>query len=91
MTVLEVLGAECLGAIRVGDEAESGSYVELTIDEVKSLAREGVSKSTEMVTEAHLSLTGASGKVGLYYDENKRNDIKQGRLRAYVITRPPLL
>ena len=71
LTVLEVLGAECLGAIRVGDEAESGSYVELTMDEVKSLAREGVSKSTEMITEAHLSLTGASGKVGLYYDESE--------------------
>ena len=32
------------------------------------MAKEGISKSTEIVTDAHLSLTGASGKVGLYYD-----------------------
>jgi serine/threonine-protein kinase HipA len=35
------------------------------------LANEGVTKSVQLVTEAHLSLTGASGKVGLYYDEGK--------------------
>ena len=69
LTILETLGQECLGAIRIlGDSSVSGSYEELSVDEVRALAREGVSKSTELVTSAHLSLTGASGKVGLYYD-----------------------
>ena len=71
LTILEVLGAECLGAIRISDGShDTGSYEILSIEEVKALAREGVSKSTELVTEAHLSLTGASGKVGLYYDQD---------------------
>ena len=38
---------------------------------MKALAKEGVSKSTELITEAHLSLAGASGKVGLYYDPER--------------------
>ncbi len=71
LTILEVLGQECLGAIRVlGDTKTHGKYEELPVDDVRALAREGVSKSTELVTSAHLSLTGASGKVGLYYDRN---------------------
>ena len=70
LTILQVLGAECLGAIRISSETDiSGSYEVLSMEDVKVLAREGVSKSTEIITEAHLSLTGASGKVGLYYDE----------------------
>lgn len=70
LTILQVLGAECLGAIRISSESDmSGSYEALSIEDVKALAKEGVSKSTEIITEAHLSLTGASGKVGLYYDE----------------------
>ena len=35
---------------------------------MKELAAEGAQKSAEIVTKSHLSLTGASGKVGLYYD-----------------------
>ena len=70
MTILEILGAECLGAIRISDNNDNtGAYEKLSIEDVKALAREGVSKSTEIVTESHLSLTGASGKVGLYYDQ----------------------
>lgn len=69
MTILSVLGAECLGALRISDDAQVAvDYTPLSIDDVKALAKEGVSKSTEIITEAHLSLTGASGKVGLYYD-----------------------
>ncbi len=69
LAILEALGQECLGAIRiVGDSFVHGGYEELSIDEVRALAREGVSKSTELITSTHLSLTGASGKVGLYYD-----------------------
>ncbi|MCQ2554242.1 MAG: HipA domain-containing protein [Clostridia bacterium] len=70
LTILEKLGSECLGAIRISSaETIDKRYERLSLEEVKALAKEGVSKSTELVTEAHLSLTGASGKVGLYYDE----------------------
>lgn len=72
LTILSVLGAECLGALRITDNAnDDGDYKPLSIDDVKALAKGGVSKSTELITEAHLSLTGASGKVGLYYDEDR--------------------
>lgn len=72
LTILSVLGAECLGALRISDGADdTGDYKLLSIDDVKALAKEGVSKSTELITEAHLSLTGASGKVGLYYDAER--------------------
>ena len=33
------------------------------------LAKEGATKSTELLVETHISLAGASRKVGLYYDE----------------------
>ena len=69
LAILQVLGAECIGAIRISDNTEdSGNYEPLSVEEVRALAREGVTKSTELVTAAHLSLTGASGKAGLYYD-----------------------
>lgn len=45
------------------------SYQKLTRQQVQALAREGARTSAELVTKSHLSLTGASGKVGLYYDE----------------------
>lgn len=70
LTILSVLGSECLGALCItSDTTSQPHFAPLSLDEVKALAREGVSKSTELVTEAHLSLTGASGKVGLYYDQ----------------------
>lgn len=72
LTILSVLGSECLGALRISDiQYDTGDYEPLSIDDVKALAKEGVSKSTELVTTAHLSLTGASGKVGLYYDYDR--------------------
>lgn len=72
LTILSVLGSECLGALHVSDNIhDSGDYKSLSIESVKALAKEGVSKSTELITEAHLSLTGASGKVGLYYDPER--------------------
>lgn len=73
LKILADLGRECLGALRVTEEAESreeaGGYDEISVDEIRALAKEGATKSAELVTKAHLSLTGASGKVGLYYDE----------------------
>ncbi|MBQ9180040.1 MAG: HipA domain-containing protein, partial [Firmicutes bacterium] len=74
LVILRALGEECLGAIRVFDEKEKTSgYKQLELEEVKALAREGISKSTDILVKSHLSLTGASGKVGLYYDEE--NDL----------------
>ena len=72
LTILAGLGRECLGAIQVLGEAEippKPAYRQLTEKEVRDFAAEGATASAELVTKAHLSLTGASGKVGLYYEE----------------------
>ena len=72
LSILRQLGSECLGAIQIIDEDKPSiktGYKPLTIEEIKELAKEGASKSAEIVVKSHLSLTGASGKVGLYYDQ----------------------
>lgn len=69
LTILEKLGSECLGAIRIGDAKQEDSYELLSSSRIKGLASEGATESTKLLMETHLSLTGASGKVGLYYDE----------------------
>lgn len=75
LTILAGLGKECLGALRIEDEDHENSeiadssYRKLSIDEVKALAAEGATKSTQLLIASHLSLTGASGKAGLYLDE----------------------
>ncbi len=72
LSILAGLGKECLGAIQIYEERQSDSecaYKELTAGQVKKLAQEGATQSAELVTKSHLSLTGASGKVGLYYDK----------------------
>lgn len=72
LSILAGLGNECLGAIRIADTEKRNTfpgYKRLSHEEVAGLAREGAIKSAEIVTKSHLSLTGASGKVGLYYDE----------------------
>lgn len=74
ITLLAALGKECLGAIQIleeGMDIPNAAYQMLTKKQVQQLAREGASEAAELVTKAHLSLTGASGKVGLYYDPNK--------------------
>lgn len=71
LSILAGIGRECLGAIKIVDETEdviSPEYRELSAEEVYALASEGATESAELVTKSHLSLTGASGKVGLYYD-----------------------
>ena len=69
-TILHALGCECLGALRIMAEGEThgASCEPLELDQVKALAAEGASKSAELVISSHLSLAGATGKVGLYYD-----------------------
>ena len=76
LQILSALGKEFLGALKVTDAAQQEEipfdYEKLTLDQVRALAQEGATKSAELVTRAHLSLTGASGKVGLYYDQQER-------------------
>ncbi len=72
LSILAALGKECIGAVQILPEDASPlspSYEKMTLDQVRALAREGASKSAEIVTQTHLSLTGASGKVGLYQKE----------------------
>lgn len=74
LSILAGLGRECLGAIKIVDETEdtiASEYRELSAEEVYALASEGATESAELVTKSHLSLTGASGKVGLYYDTKR--------------------
>ena len=74
LTILSALGRECLGAIKIVEEdisEDDSAYKKLTLKEVKKLAEEGATKSTQFLLNTHLSLAGATGKVGLYYDENK--------------------
>ena len=68
LTMLHNLGKECLGAVSITEPGdESYAYYEPVTDEqIQKLAAEGALRTTEMVVKAHLSLTGASGKVGLY-------------------------
>ena len=70
LSILYQLGKECLGAVRIvaEDEVQTASYELISEQQVKALAAEGAQKSAEIVTKSHLSLTGASGKVGLYFD-----------------------
>ena len=69
LSILHGLGRECLGAICITEEGETqeASYEPITEAQVQALAAEGATKSAELVTKSHLSLTGASGKVGLYF------------------------
>ena len=73
LQILKKLGQECLGALLVneeGNEIPGGNYEKLSIQQVKALAAEGATRSTQLLLETHLSLTGASGKVGLYHDKD---------------------
>lgn len=72
LSLLEILGSECLGAIQIkGPENDLvvPEYRPLPPDLMFRLASEGATTSADLVVEAHLSLTGASGKIGAYKDE----------------------
>ncbi len=72
LSIISVLGRECIGAIQIleeGSSLEPASYEELSIDQIKRLAKEGATHAAGILTKTHISLTGASGKVGLYYDD----------------------
>ena len=73
--ILKELGKECLGAVQIVDESlppVKAGYKELSKKEVKALAEEGATLAANIVIESHLSLTGASGKTGLYYDSKSK-------------------
>ncbi|WP_419084019.1 type II toxin-antitoxin system HipA family toxin [Phascolarctobacterium succinatutens] len=75
LNILAVLGNECLGAIRIVDNEAAipvNSYKLLQDAEIKALAQEGATESVQLITKSHLSLTGASGKVGLYYEPERK-------------------
>lgn len=56
--------------------ADSDDYIsilkELTEDEIKILAESGINKAANLEIKSHLSLTGASGKTGLYYNQDSK-------------------
>ena len=106
LSILYNLGKECIGAIRidVADEVKESKYEAISSAQVEKLAAEGATISTEIVIKTHLSLTGASGKVGLYYDENEdkwylpsglapsTHIVKQSHIRLDgIVTNVPLL
>ena len=68
-------------AISIGLPLEEKSFLQLGSEsflrgcfrkDLQELASEGATESAELVTKSHLSLTGASGKVGLYYDGKEK-------------------
>ena len=72
IAILRELGSECIGAIKIVDETREippAGYRRLIAEDVRALASEGATRSVDLVVKSHLSLTGASGKAGLYYDE----------------------
>lgn len=91
LAILEVLGQECLGAICVqgkSSDTSEAAYAHLSEEQVHALASEGATKSTELLMETHLSLTGASGKVGLYYDiRNKQWYLPKGKAASTHIVK----
>ena len=75
LSILSGLGNECLGAIQIsepGNPPPVPEYRALNLDEIRDLARNGAEGSAELLARSHISLTGASGKTGLYYDEQNR-------------------
>lgn len=75
ISILKELGQECLGAIQIIDETSTpleADYKKLNEDEIKILAESGINKAANLEIKSHLSLTGASGKTGLYYNQNSK-------------------
>ncbi len=73
IAILKCLGEECLGAIQIttlNNEATEYDYRKASTDEMIAFAKEGAMKSADLVTKSHLSLTGASGKTGMYLAES---------------------
>lgn len=89
--ILENLGRECLGAVQVykeEDKRDDVFYEPLSREQVCALAAEGATQSTKLLMETHLSLAGASGKVGLYFhQDSKRWYLPKGRAASTHIVK----
>ena len=75
LSILSGLGKECIGAIKINSvgEEEPAEYKKLTKEQLEELAKEGTESSAKYVTQSRISLAGASGKAGLYFDK-EHND-----------------
>lgn len=76
LSILKALGKECIGAIKIDDADESveeSSYKKLSVAQLKELAGEGTESSADFVIKSRISLAGAFGKTGLYYDKNNNS------------------
>lgn len=73
LSMLHLLGRECIGAVRIQEKGESPdtSYEPIVQEQLMELASQGAEKAAEILAKSHLSLTGASGKVGLYFDPQR--------------------
>lgn len=72
ISLLILLGKECIGALQIlekGYEENKFGYKKITKKEIKELAKVNSDKSIDIIKNTHLSLAGASKKIGLYYDE----------------------
>ena len=71
LAILSKLGNECIGAIRITDQTDTldiPSYEPVRDSDLYTLSHEDAAEATHFLTGTRLSLAGASGKVGLYYD-----------------------
>ena len=74
LSLLLALGNECIGAIRIFDDEsqqQEARYKKIRGTKIAELAREGIAENADLIAESRLSLAGATGKIGLYYEEKK--------------------
>ena len=74
LSLLLALGNECIGAIRIFDDEsqqQEARYKKIRATKIAELAREGIAENADLIAESRLSLAGATGKIGLYYEEKK--------------------
>ena len=74
LNLLRALGAEAIGAIRIGEEEElhrvGPGYTPLTDEDIDLLSERGELIAPDFLKKARLSLAGAQHKVGLYIPDN---------------------
>lgn len=75
ISLLLLLGKECIGALQIlpkGYEENNFGYKKITKEEIRELARANSDKSIDIISNIHLSLAGATKKIGLYFDEKTK-------------------
>ena len=107
LSLLLALGNECIGAIRIFDDEsqqQEARYKKIRATKIAELAREGIAENADLIAESRLSLAGATGKIGLYYEEKKdawylpsgdapsTHIVKQSHVRfRYIVTNEQLV